>query len=40
MLFIRNFKISDRKCYLTNVKYHNTNYFFYFYYNIYYNLKK
>ena len=39
-LFKRNFKISDKKYYLTNAKYHNMDYFLYFYCGIYYYFKK
>lgn len=39
-LFIRNFKILDRKYYFTDARYHNIDYLLYLYYNVCYHLKK
>lgn len=39
-LFIRNFKILDRKYYLTDTRYYNIDYLLCLYYDIYYHLKK
>lgn len=39
-LFTRNFKIPNKKYYLTNVEYYNIDYFLYLYHSIYYYLRK
>lgn len=40
MLFIRDFKIPNRKYYLANIRYYNIDYFLCFYRSICYYLKK
>ena len=39
-LFTRDFKISNRKYYLADARYHNTDYFLYFYCGVCYYLKE
>lgn len=40
ILFIKNFIILEKKYYLVDAGYYNTNYFLYFYHSIWYYLKK
>lgn len=40
LLFINDFKILDKKYYLTNIRYYNINNHLYLYYSIYYHLSK
>lgn len=39
-LFTKNFKNFNKKCYVINTKYHNTDYLLYLYYNICYYLNE